>query len=64
MEKEVIQCFDIKTRNIDRIKCVYKAVFKLMFSWMAKTNAETGKKKYSFWVADVKNIFTMRSYIV
>ena len=32
MEKEVIQCFDIKTRNIDRIKCVYKAVFKLMFS--------------------------------
>ena len=32
---------------------------------MAKTNAETGEKCYSFWVDDVKNIektITARSY--
>ena len=30
MEKEAIQCFDTKTTNTNRIKCVQKAKFKLM----------------------------------
>lgn len=29
---------------------------------MTKTNTETGKKNWSFWLADVKNIITARSY--
>ena len=31
---------------------------------MTKTNVDAGEKSQSFWVADVKNIVTTRSYKV
>ena len=35
-----------------------------MLSQMIKTNAKTGEKNYSFWVDDVTNFVTTRSYKV
>ena len=35
-----------------------------MLSSMTQTNPKTGEKNQSFWVADIKNIITMRPYTV
>ena len=62
VEKEVIHCFHIKTANTNKVRCVYKAVFKLTLFSITTTIAETGEENKSCCVANVKNIVVMRSY--